>query len=631
MYYYSVYTIINIIELLEIINILKNFAQMTTLEKSSPYIPPEIKRPASVDFLGMMELVLDEHAREVAKLEKRMTGEDVDLVQTELLFPAEGWSSDVFSEVTIEDVSVALSALEQIQSSLEAIRSVGVSWIEHSVMGQDGKAAKGCRIYTSEEGLAIHVRAQSVDYNQHLNSPETKNMKGEVIAGRFEFNGEARINMKIPVTVFVGGKEVTQEVSVRLDQDGGWNEKGGSKRIDLDIGDGGIRRNPEEVAELHSHRDRSNVELTIGTVLGAASTMSFKPEDPGYTFNQRLFTHPRVKVLLQTPETSIPYNSRRHEPSRVPPGHHRPMIINPRTNWVHQTLTELGALSYGKFIPEIYSTKGANEKMVEYSDRRETGGPGLRLLENPAFSRQLLLVVVDILKSKEPTSENPLVIVDMGCGPGVTCQDIHELLTSTDGFGLPPESVSIHGVDISPHMVKEAEEQLEDKAQIHQASFHSADLLGLPKADLVISRMAAHYDDPRYVLPQLHGLLVEGGKAIITMNVDPNNEEPRDKVPSIYTEIRPGVRTREWLYRVSEMEKLLAENPDLNGTVTPVDMKTVSEVMFTKEERQTWDKEVSAIPDERGGKKFIPFRERYAKGKPYCVLVTLQKNRGEAN
>ena len=195
--------IINIIELLEIINILKNFAQMTTLEKSSPYIPPEIKRPASVDFLGMMELVLDEHAREVAKLEKRMAGEDVDLVQTELLFPAEGWSSDVFSEVTIEDVSVALSALEQIQSSLEAIRSGGVSWIEHSVMGQDGKAAKGCRIYTSEEGLAIHVRAQSVDYNQHLNSPETKNMKGEVIAGRFEFNGEARINMKIPVTVFV--------------------------------------------------------------------------------------------------------------------------------------------------------------------------------------------------------------------------------------------------------------------------------------------------------------------------------------------------------------------------------------------------------------------------------------------
>ena len=144
-------------------------------------------------------------------------------------------------------------------------------------------------------------------------------------------------------------------------------------------------------------------------------------------------------------------------------------------------------------------------------------------------------------------------------------------------------------------MVKEAEEQLEDKAQIHQASFHSADLLGLPKADLVISRMAAHYDDPRYVLPQLHGLLVEGGKAIITMNVDPDDEEPRDKVPSIYTEIRPGVRTREWLYRVSEMEKLLAENPDLNGTVTPVDMKTVSEGMFTKEERQTWDKEVSAI------------------------------------
>ena len=115
------------------------------------------------------------------------------------------------------------------------------------------------------------------------------------------------------------------------------------------------------------------------------------------------------------------------------------------------------------------------------------------------------------------------------------------------------------------------------------------------------------------------------------MNVDPDDEEPRDKVPSIYTEIRPGVRTREWLYRVSEMEKLLAENPDLNGTVTPVDMKTVSEGMFTKEERQTWDKEVSAIPDERGGKKFIPFPERYAKGKPYCVLVTLQKNRGEAN
>lgn len=584
----------------------------------------EIDPTTLVDFLGMMELVLDEHTREVTELATRMTSEDVNLVKTEILFPAEGWSSDVFSEVTVEDVSATLSALEQIQSSLETIRSGGVSWIEHSVMGQDGKAAKGCRIYTSEEGLAIHVRAQSVDYNQHLNSPETKNMKGEVIAGRFEFNGEARINMKIPVTVVVGGKEVTQEVSVRLDQDGGWNEKGGSKRIDLDIGDGGIRRDPEAVAELHNCRDRSNAELTIGTVLGAASTLSFEPENEGHGFNQILIAHSGVKVLEQRPETSIPYNSIWHEPSKVPPGHHRPMIINPRTNWVHQTLTELGALSYGEFIPEIYSTKGANEKMVKYSDRRETGGPGLRLLENPAFSHQLLLDIVDILKSKEPTSEDPLVIVDMGCGPGATCQDIHELLTSTDGFGLPPESVSIHGVDISPHMVKAAEDQLEDKAQIHQASFHSADLLGLPKADLVISRMAAHYDDPRYVLPQLHGLLVEGGKAIVTMNVDPDDGEPRDKVPSTNLEIHAGVQAREWLYRVSEMEKLLAENPDLNGTVTPVDIKTVSDGMFSEEERKAWNDAVSAIPDKRGGEKFIPFRKHYDEGRPYCTIIRLQ-------
>jgi ubiquinone/menaquinone biosynthesis C-methylase UbiE len=103
------------------------------------------------------------------------------------------------------------------------------------------------------------------------------------------------------------------------------------------------------------------------------------------------------------------------------------------------------------------------------------------------------------------------VVLEVGCGPGVLLDLLHERVTS-DG--------SIHGLDLNPHFIQVAERRAE-LLGILNSTFSTGDCHELPYRDemfdaIVGEKLLMHVAPLGPVIQELRRVLVPGGRLVVT-------------------------------------------------------------------------------------------------------------------
>ncbi|MFW6075143.1 MAG: methyltransferase domain-containing protein, partial [Chloroflexota bacterium] len=107
------------------------------------------------------------------------------------------------------------------------------------------------------------------------------------------------------------------------------------------------------------------------------------------------------------------------------------------------------------------------------------------------------------------------VVLDIGCGPGLLLEPLHERVTSEG---------SIHGLDLNPHFISVAERRAE-MLELTNATFTVDDCHELPYRDevfdaVVAEKLLMHVAPISRVLEEVKRVLVPGGRAVF-IDYDP--------------------------------------------------------------------------------------------------------------
>lgn len=564
--------------------------------------------------LERVEVIFKKHIQLIDDFMNVLDEKKVRQVQTEILFPTRGWTSTVSSIVTIEDVISAKTLLVAAQKDFKSLqKGIVTDWQEVSLVDNDPSLrAVGCHRFASKStGLEIWARSQYTPYGKHIIG--------------FETNGEPRVNIKIPT-------KNGDTLSARIDHDHGYEQSSAS--LQIDVGDGGLRRNLEDIKKIHTAAHKPS-DIIVGAVLGAASTFFYTPQsglgEDGmrYSATDRSFTKDYLvknkQTVLVQKQVSPLQSTNQSDPARVPPSHHATIGVAPK-QWVAQMLQVMIPVH----APAVYDdTSPAIERLREVDDR-SAAWPGLRLLEDPAFSlfmeRELSAL---IQKHKNDDSSNtPLTVVDFGCGPGHTLYDIAARL---EAAGIT--NYRLVGIDASQSMLpREYKKTQSQNVQFYHETFDRADMI-VRKADLVISRMALHYEDPKKAFAAVGRVAKPGARILVSQNILKTEELEADEAfPEAAADPRPRtiqlqmgakVTVIEWLATAAQIQRLLTEVGfyDVQTEAITVDRLRALHAAHDAD-LEAWEAAIEqiAIDDKKYKKSFAPFEARYNKN-PYCMII----------
>lgn len=562
--------------------------------------------------------IIDDHIKLVDSFEQILKKDGVERVETEILFPTRGWTSTVFSSVTLQDVHRAAVLLGSAKKHMIQLLGGTVDDFQEVALveGDPSLVAVGChRFLSSSTGLEVRVRSQYAPYGEHIIG--------------FETNGESRVNIKVPTNF-------GDVLSVRIDHNHGYEQS--ADDLQVDVGDGGLRRNLEDIKAIYSDKQKPS-DIVVGSVLGAASTYFQEPKsgkaEDGKTYSavQRSFTkdislNDGKKVLTQAQRHPLA-NTEDSDRSRVPHGHHK-TIGAVSDLWVAKLLKEIIPVH----APKVYEQNQEAIERFRIVDDRQKSGPGLRLLEGPAFELFLNRSLDEVLKKHaEQDEKTPLTIVDLGCGAGNTLRNIEATLNHK-GF----DDYRLIGIDASEQMLPTNFEGISGKnLHFYHETFDDSDVI-VQNADFVISRMALHYEDPRTAFSAANKILKPGGLLLVSQNVlktedlSPNEAMPAADMPPQPRELNlymvVDISVKEWLVTKPQIKQVLSMQDWSDFSVHDITANNLRNLLTSSGvDVNDWEKEIQKIAqnDKKHKLDFEPFEERYNKN-PFCMIVTATKS-----